>query len=144
MDRDIKAAMLAGDRTLVTTLRGLKSAILYAEVASGNRDKGLGDDEIITLFTKEAKKRQESSDLYTQGGNSEKAAAELAEKAVIEGYLPAQLSDEDLKKIVDEVIASMNGVSKETMGQAIGQVKAKVGPAADGSKIAALVRENLA
>lgn len=64
IDADLKQAMLAGDKTLVTTLRGLKSVILYEEVAKGLRDTGLDDDAVITLFSKEAKKRQESADLY--------------------------------------------------------------------------------
>jgi uncharacterized protein len=83
IDRDLKAAMLGGDKVLTTTLRGLKSAILYAEVASNQREAGLPDNEIVNLLGKEAKKRQESADLYRQGGNNEKAEAELAEKSVI-------------------------------------------------------------
>src|ERR671929_50955 len=94
IDQDLKQAMLAGDKTLVTTLRGLKSAILYAEVAKGSRDKGLSDEEVVEILTKEAKKRQESADMYSQGGSAEKAEAELTEKTVIEKYLPAQLSDQ--------------------------------------------------
>lgn len=143
IDADLKAAMLAGDKTLATTLRGLKSAILYEEVAKGVRDTGLEDDAVISLLSKEAKKRQESADLYTQGGNSEKAAAELAEKAVIEKYLPAQMSDEDLVKIIDEAIKSTGATTMQQMGQVIGAVKAKAGPGADGAKIAQLVKEKL-
>lgn len=71
IEQDIKTAMLAGDKTLVMTLRGLKSAILYIEVAQGIRDTGLPDAEVIDLLAKEAKKRQESADLYKQGGNQE-------------------------------------------------------------------------
>ena len=70
---DVKAAMLAGDSLRLETLRGLKSVILYAEVAAGKREEGLTDDEILALFSKEAKKRQESAELYIQGGAQEKA-----------------------------------------------------------------------
>lgn len=143
LNNDLKVAMLAGDKTLVTTLRGLKSAILYAEVAAGKKETGLADDDIISLFAKEAKKRQESADLYTQGGNAEKAAAEQAEKAVIEKYLPAQLSDDELKALTSQVIESAGGVTKETMGQVIGKVKAAAGAGADGARIASIVREQL-
>src|SRR6185369_11783185 len=94
IDQDLKTALLAGDKTLATTLRGLKSAILYVEVAKGVRDEGLSDEEIVTLLAKEAKKRQESADLYVQGGSQERADAELAEKKAIEVYLPQQLSDD--------------------------------------------------
>jgi len=143
LDQDLRTAMLAGDKTLVTTLRGLKSAILYAEVEKKVRDTGLSDDEIITLFAKEAKKRQESADLFKQGGNNEKFEAELAEKVVIEKYLPAQLSDDELAKVVDDCIATLQASSPQAMGQVIGAVKAKVGANADGARIASLVKERL-
>src|SRR3954462_11571922 len=97
IDRDIKTAMLAGQKTLVTTLRGLKSTILYAEVAKGSREEGLSDPEAIELLAKEAKKRQESADLYKQGGSPERAEAELTEKQVIEQYLPKQLTEDELQ-----------------------------------------------
>ena len=143
IDQDLKVALLAGDKTLATTLRGLKSVILYAEVAKGSREQGLSDEEIIGLLTKEAKKRQESADLYKQGGNEEKANAELAEKKVIEKYLPEQRSEEDLQKIVDDVMKELNLNSKQDMGKLIGAVKAKAGASADGGVIARLVKERL-
>src|SRR5262249_42906474 len=128
----------------VTTLRGLKSVILNEEVAKGLRDSGLPDDEVTALLAKEAKKRQESADLYVQGGNQEKASAEIEEKKVIEGYLPEQLSEEDVAKLVDEVIAQTGANSPAQMGQVIGVVKGKVGAAADGALIARLAKEKLA
>ncbi len=143
LDQDLKTALLAGDKVLATTLRGLKSVILYAEVAAGNREQGLGDDEIIVLFSKEAKKRQESADLYVKGGNQEKADAELAEKKVIENYLPSQLSDEELIKIVDESIAGLGASGPSAMGQVIGAVKQKTAGQADGGRIAQLVKRQL-
>lgn len=143
LDQDLKAALLGGDRTLATTLRGLKSAILYAEVEKKVRESGLSDDEIIILFAKEAKKRQESAGFFKQGGNLEKAEAELAEKAVIEKYLPAQMPDEELVKVVDDCIAALQATPAQ-MGQVIGAVKTKVGANADGARIASLVKERLA
>ncbi len=143
IDADLKTAMLAGDKTLVTTLRGLKAAILNTEVAEGSREEGLSDDKIITLFQKEAKKRQESADLYVQGGNQEKAEAEAAEKAVIEKYLPAQMSEEELAGLVGEAIVNIGASGIQQMGQVIGAVKAKAGAAADGAVIARLVKEKL-
>lgn len=143
LEQDVKTALLAGDKDRVTTLRGLKSVILYAEVASGSRADGLPDDEILTLFAKEAKKRQESADFYVQGGNPQKADAELAEKAIIEQYLPKQLDDQELQQIVDEVVAAFDNPSMQVMGQVIGQVKQKTEGRADGSRIAKLVKERL-
>ncbi len=140
IDADLKVAMLARDKVLTTTLRGLKSAILYAEVAQGNRDPGLDDEAIVQLFTKESKKRQESADLYIQGDNQERADAEMAEKQVISKYLPAQMSDQELEQIVDEVLAGLDIGDASAMGKAIGAVKQKVGAAADGARIANAVK----
>lgn len=140
LDQDLKKAMLGGDKTMATTIRGLKSAVLYAEVASGSREKGLSDQEIIELFGKEAKKRQESADLYMQGGSQEKADAELAEKRIIELYLPEQISDEELSTVVSQVAEEMGGITQQRMGQAIGKVKSLVGASADGGRIATAVK----
>lgn len=144
IDQDIKTAMLAGDKTLVTTLRGLKSTILYAEVAKGNREQGLADTDIVNLLGKEAKKRQESADLYAQGGNEERQSAELSEKATIEKYLPKQLDERELDAVIDVVVADKGAVSQQNMGQIIGEVKQRTAGQADGGRIAAAVRARLA
>lgn len=144
IDKDVKTALLAGDKVLVTTLRGLKSAILNEEVAKGKRDAGLSDEEVQVLLAKEAKKRQESADFYIQGNSQERADAELEEKKVIEKYLPAQLSEEEIVKLIDQSIAELNAESPAQIGQVIGQVKQKAGPAADGALIAKLTKERLA
>lgn len=143
LDEDVKSAMLAGESLRVETLRGLKSAILYAEVAAKKREEGLDDEEILNLFAKEAKKRQESADLYVQGGSQERADKELSEKAIIEAYLPAQLSEADVRQIINEVIAEQQATGMQAMGKVIGAVKAKVGNTADGSVVARLVKESL-
>lgn len=143
LEQDLKSALLAGEKARAMTIRSLKSVILYAEVAKGVRGDGLPDDEIIALFAKEVKKRQESAELYKKGGSEERAAYELAEKAVIEQYLPKQLSEEELIAIIDEVIASVEATGPQAMGQVIGQVKQKTSGRADGSRIAQLVKERL-
>jgi uncharacterized protein YqeY len=143
IDRDLKAALLAGDKDRVTTLRSIKSVILYAEVAKGARETGLEDDEIIALLAKEAKKRQESADLYNKGGASDRANKELAEKEMIEGYLPKQLSDAELSSIIDDVITALGAQGMQAMGQVIGQVKQKTAGQADGGRIAQMVKERL-
>jgi len=143
LEQDIKTALLAGESTTAMTLRGLKASLLNVKVAEGKRETGLGDDQVITIFAKEAKKRQESADLYKQGGNQEKASAELTEKALIETYLPAQLSEDEITKLVDEAIAQTGASGPAGMGQVIGQVKAKAGAAADGALIARIAKEKL-
>ena len=143
VEQDLKQAMLAGEKTLVTTLRGVKSAILNEEIANNARDTGLPDEKVQQILGKEAKKRQESADLYTQGGNQEKADAELVEKEVIQKYLPAQLSEDELRKLVDEAIAQTGATGPQQMGQVIGAVKQQAGASADGGLIAKLAKEKL-
>lgn len=143
IDQDLRRAMLAGDKTLVTTLRGLKSAILYAEVAKGAREQGLPDTEVIEILSKEAKKRQESADMYVQGGAAEKADAELIEKKVTEKYLPAQLSEEEIKQLVVQAITEIGATDMSAMGQVIGKVKEQTKGSAGGAIIARLVKESL-
>ena len=143
IEQDLKQAMLAGDKALVSTLRGLKSSILDVEIAKNKRNQGLDDEEVINLLQKEAKKRQESADLFAQGGNIEKQQAELTEKQVINDYLPAQMSEEELVKVIDEVISQTGGTGLQAMGQVIGAVKQKVGAQAEGAVIARLIKEKL-
>jgi uncharacterized protein YqeY len=144
LDDDVKAAMIAGDKLRVETLRGLKTVILYADVATKTRDTGGVDDEaILALFAKEAKKRQESADLYVKGGSQERADKELAEKVMIEAYLPQQLSEAELGKLVDDAIAVTGATEVKDMGKVIGVVKSKAGNTADGAAIAKVVAERL-
>lgn len=144
LDDDIKAALLGGDSLRVETLRGLKSVITYADIAAKSRDTGgISDEEILNLFAREVKKRQESADLYVQGGSQERADKELAEKAIIESYLPAQLSEAEIAALVDEAIKAQGAEGMQAMGKVIGAVKASAGNAADGSVIARLVKERL-
>ncbi len=116
---------------------------MYAEVAAGKRETGLDDESIVSLFAKEAKKRQESADLYVQGGSQDRADKELTEKAIIEEYLPAQLSEAELVAVIDEVISQVKPEGPQQMGQVIGQVKSRVGNTADGALVARLVKEKL-
>ncbi|HSW36887.1 MAG TPA: GatB/YqeY domain-containing protein [Candidatus Saccharimonadales bacterium] len=143
LEQDLKTALLASKRVEVEALRTLKSALLNAKIEQGKRTEGLSDDEVIAILSKEAKKRQESADLYMQGGNPARAEAELSEKKLIERYLPSQLSTEELSKIVDETIAELGVSGSQAMGQVIGVVRQKTAGAADGAAIAQLVKERL-
>ncbi|CAN5196597.1 GatB/YqeY domain-containing protein [soil metagenome] len=143
LEQEIKAAMIAGDPVKVTTLRGLKSVILNVKVAEGSRDSAMSDEQIIGLFSKEAKKRQESADLYVQGGNQPMADAELAEKALIETYLPAQLDEAAITAVIEETVSELGATDMKSMGQVIAAVKAKTAGTADGGVIARLVKQRL-
>lgn len=143
LNDDVKTAMLSGDKLRLETLRGLKSAILYAEVAAGKRDEGLTDIEIEALFAKEAKKRQESADIYKKGGAADKADKELTEKAIIEEYLPEQMSEDEIAALVEKTIAELGVSGSQAMGQVIGKVKQIAGSTADGGLIAKITKEQL-
>lgn len=144
LERDLKQALIARDSFRATVLRGLKSSILYAEVAAGSKDSGgLSDEEIISLFQKEAKKRQDSIDLYDKAGDAERSKAEQDEKRIIEEYLPAQLSEEEIAAVVEKVIADTGASDIKAMGQVIAKVREQTKGAADGSLIARLVKERL-
>lgn len=143
INSDLKNAMLSGEKDKVMTLRSLKSAILYAEVAEGKRDSGLSNDDTIAILQKEAKKRTESAVLYRQGNNIEKAEKEEAEKQIIDSYLPAQMSEQELRGVISKEIQNIDDVSMKHMGQIINAVKQKYGNVVDGSVVAKLVKEQL-
>lgn len=143
IEQDLKTALLAGERLKVDTLRSIKSAMLYLKVEKGKRESGLTEEEEIAIISKEAKKRAESAELYQQGGNEEKAKTELMEKAIIEKYLPEQLSGAQLKLIIKQTISELKAQDMSAMGQVILAVKQKTAGAANGSVIAGLVKESL-
>ena len=143
IDNDVKAALLGGDRFRVEVLRGLKAVILNEAVTKGKRDEGLDDATIEQLIAKEVKKRHDSVQQYTAAGRPELAEAEAKEAAVLEEYLPEQLSDADIQKTIDEIITTLGATDMKQMGQVIGAVKAKLGNAADGGTIARLVKAAL-
>jgi len=144
LQADLKTAMLARDTERTDVLKGLKSAVLYAEVEQSKREEGLDDAGILSVFKKEAKKRQDSVAMYRKGGNNEQADKELAEKAIIDAYLPEQLSEEEANKVIDQVMAdqSIDQPEKKDMGRIIGAVKA-TGAEIDGSTLAKLVSSRI-
>lgn len=143
IEQDLKAALLARDQLRVTVLRNVKSVLLNVKVNTGKRQTGLTDDEVLPLLSKEAKKRQESADLYIQGGDQKRADTELAEKVIIEEYLPAQLSEAEIGDLIDNVMEVKGLHTKNEMGQIISSVKDQAKGAADGAVISRLVKEKL-
>lgn len=141
--QDLKQALLAGDTERVTVLRGLKTAITYAEVAMGKKGVGLSDEEILGIFQKEVKKRQDSVDAYTKAGSPERAEQEAREQAIIQKYLPQQLSEAAVSELIDAAIVATGASSVRDMGRVISVVKQKAGASADGSMIARLAKQRL-
>jgi hypothetical protein len=146
LQADLTVAMKARDELATSTIRMLRSAITTAEVA-GDEAVELTDDQVISVLQSEAKKRTESAEVYEQNGRTESAAKERAELEVIERYLPAAMSDDELAAIVDEevVTAAASGAEGgKAMGMVIKAVRERAGAAADGGRIAALVKSKLA
>jgi len=143
LERDIKTALLSGDKQTVETLKGLKSAIQYEAVSKNLKSQDLDEEQIQTVIIREAKKRQEAAELYKNAGEIERADKELSEKAILSKYLPQQMSEEEISELVDEEVAKLENPSIKDMGSVIGTVKSKTGGAADGSLIARLTKERL-
>lgn len=143
IEADLKSAMLARDELRTMTLRGLKSSILYEEVAQKVRDIGLTDEQIEQLIAREIKKRLEAAELFARGGNQASADKEMTEKDILSVYLPQQMSEADLMEIITSTIDEIKPEGMKDMGRVIGAVKSKTGNAADGSLIAKLVKETL-
>ena len=144
IEGDLREALLARETDRVTTLRGLKAVILNAEVAGGKREEGLSDAEIEKIFAGEMKRRREAMDMYEANGRGDLYEVEAEEAKVIEGYLPKQMSEAELRDEVDDVIAGLPEGEPSNMGKVIGMVKMLVGNKADGAMIAKIVKEKLA
>ena len=140
---DMKAALLGGDRFAGETLRNLKAAILNEEVAQNKRDTGLDDATIEQIIAKEVKKRNESAAIYEQNQREDAADQERREADILSKYLPEQLSEAELKTVVDAKITELGAIDAKMMGQVIGAVKKDVGNTADGAMLAKLVKEAL-
>lgn len=141
---DLRAAMKARDRERTAALRMLLASVKNAAVAEGRGPQGELDDEaIVRLVQSETKRRREAAEAFREGGRGESAAAEEAEAAVYEAYLPAQLSDDELAGIVDQVIADEEASGMSDMGPVMKAVMPQVAGRADGSRVSAMVKDRL-
>lgn len=142
LQSDLNDAIKSRNTVVAETIRMVLSAITNEEVA-GKEKKELSDAEVITVLTREAKKRREAAEAFEQGGRADRAAAERAEGEVIAGYLPEQLSEDDLNKLIVETIAAVGASGPSDMGKVMGALKAKVAGKADGALVSTLVKAAL-
>ena len=141
----LTSAMKARDEVALSALRQALSAISVAETA-GAVQAELSLDQTLAVLAVEVRKHHESADAFVTAGRPERVERERAEAAVLEAYLPAALSDDDLQAIIAEEVATSAAAGNEgmkAMGKVVAAVRAKAGPAADGAKIAALVKAAL-
>jgi uncharacterized protein YqeY len=144
IDIDLKAAMLAGDKRLVEVLRGLKSAILYKEVADGKRDTGLDEEVVVTVLKKEQRQRRDAIEIYLKAGEKSRADEENYKIDVINKYLPEEMSKEDTEATIAEITKKL-GIEKiesKDLGRLIGEVK-KAAPTVDGSLVAQILKSKM-
>ena len=139
---DLNAAMRARDQVRLRTLRMALTSITNEEV-SGHAARELSDEEILKVLTREAKKRREAAEAFESAGRADQAAAERAEGDVLAGYLPAQLTDEELTGLVSAAIAETGAAGMPGMGKVMKVVTPQVTGRADGARVAAEVRRQL-
>lgn len=140
------AAMKAREEIALAALREAMSEIAVVETA-GDEVAVLSDEQVTAVLAIEVRKHHETADAFDTAGRPEQAAHARAHAAVLEAYLPAALSDDDLQRIIGEEIATAAAAGAEgmkAMGKVVSAVRAKAGPTADGAKIAALVKTALA
>ena len=140
---DIKTAMLARDKVRLEALRGIKKEFLEAKTAKGG-DGELSDAAALKILAKMVKQRKESASIYTEQNREDLAGEELAQAAIIEEYLPKQLSEEELTAALKEIIARVGATSAKEMGKVMGVASKRLAGRADGKDISAKVRELLA
>ena len=140
---DLTDAMRARDQVRLRTLRMALTAITNEEVA-GSATRELSDDDVLKVLAREAKKRREAADAFAAAGRAEQAEAERAEGEVLAGYLPAQLSDEELAGLVAAAVAETGAAGLPGMGKVMKAVTPRVAGRADGARVAAEVRRQLA
>jgi uncharacterized protein YqeY len=140
---DLTTSMKARDEIRTRTLRMALTSISNAEV-SGKSARDLTDDEVLKILGREAKRRREAADAFAEAGREEQAAAERAEEEVLATYLPAQLSDEELAALVAAAIAETGAAGPAGIGQVMKAVTPKIAGRAEGSRVAAQVRSQLA
>jgi uncharacterized protein YqeY len=140
ISREMKEAMRNRDRPRVEALRMLSAALKNAEIEKG---APLAEDEEITILRRQLKQREESAEAFRKADRKDQARAEKSEADIVRRYLPAPLSDEELERVIDEVIQETGAVSMRDMGAVMGWATERTGDRADGRRLSALARKRL-
>ncbi len=141
IDEDLKQAMRDRDETRKLTLRSAKTAL--TEAAKAGEQHALSDTEVLAVLQREAKRRKEAAAEYEKAGYATRAAAELAELAVLEHYLPQPLREDELHELIAAAIANTGATTAKEMGKVMTALKPVVGGRADGKLVSELVRKAL-
>lgn len=143
IQEDLKHAMIDKAEEKLSTIRMLKSAIQYFEIQKGGAGYEATNEDVIDVVGREIKKHKESIALYEKGGRQELADKEKREMEVLQTYMPEQLSENDINKLVDEAISQTNASSIQDMGKVMGVLSPKIKGKADGGAISLIVRNKL-
>ncbi len=142
VSEDIKKAMLAQDKVAMDTLRGIKKEFLEAKTAKGSTGE-LSDDQALKILQKMVKQRKESAEMYVSANRQELADNEMAQVAIIEKYMPAQMSEEEIIAALKEIIAQTGASSMKEMGKVMGIASKQLAGKADGRVISEKVKQLL-
>jgi hypothetical protein len=138
----LKAAMKSKDQVALTSLRAIKAELLLAQTATGSKEE-LSEAEEVKLIQKLVKQRKDSATIFTTQNRPDLAEPELAQVAVIEQFLPEQLTEEEVEKIVIQTIDALGASGMKDMGKVMAKVNMEVSGQADGKTISVLVKKNL-
>jgi len=140
---EMKTAMRAKDKVALEALRAIKAAILVAQTESGAKEE-LTEEQELKMLQRLVKQRKDSAKLYTDQNRADLAEPELAQVAVIEKFLPAQLSEDELKVIITEIVAKVGATSPKDMGKVMGAANKELAGKAEGRLISTVVKDVLA
>ncbi len=143
IQEDLKAAMLSKSEAKLSAIRMLKSALQYHEIQKGGAGYTATDEDVIDVIGREIKKRKESIELYEKGGRQELADKEKAEVDVLQAYLPEQMSEDEVRTLVEEAIKQTGASSMQDMGKVMGALMPKVKGKADAGLVSQLVKQKL-
>ncbi|NTV04985.1 MAG: GatB/YqeY domain-containing protein [Chlorobiaceae bacterium] len=144
IDLDLKNSMKSGDKTRLNAIRSIRASLLEKEVSIRVAGKGvLSDEQEIEVLVSLAKKRRDAIEQFTAGNRPDLAATELSELAVIEEYLPEPVSDDDLRAVVEDIVAKTGATSMKDIGKVMGQAMKALKGKADGTKVQEIVKSLL-
>lgn len=139
----MKEAMKAGDKRRLATVRMIQAALKDKDIEARGAGKTVGDEDILAMLQKMVKSRQESADIYAKAARPELAQQELEEIAIINEFLPTQMSEEEMKTAIDAAVAETGAASMKDMGKVVGALKAKYTGQMDFAKASAMVKAKL-
>lgn len=143
LQEELKQSMLARDEVRTSTIRMLLSALSYAEIQKGGAGYEASDEDVLAVIQKEAKQRRDSIEAFQTGGRQEMADKEKKELEILQKYLPEQMSEDEIRQLVDHAVSETGAESMQDIGKVMGALMPNVKGKADGNLVNRIVREKL-